>query len=216
MNNHKVTDTTEILNKKKLIRHQMYETIDVMAQDPLSISNSGILASSIFTTSKIFLNARTILVYMATNHEIDSRPIIQAALKAGKNVAIPRTNNNDLSMSFHYLSAEKSLADQTECRSFSIMEPLESLPTVNTERLPVNTIIIVPGVAFSRTGNRLGHGYGYYDRFIDKIYTNKSIIHLPNALVGLCFSFQLIQDVPVEEHDIPLTHILTENEFFAC
>ena len=60
-------------------------------------------------------------------------------------------------------------------------------------------LIIVPGVAFDRTGNRLGRGKGYYDKILKTSAAFK---------IGVCFGFQLLDSVPVEEHDVPMNHVI--------
>lgn len=64
-------------------------------------------------------------------------------------------------------------------------------------------LIIIPGLAFDRSFNRLGRGKGYYDKLLQQ----------SNALkVGIAFNFQIVDRVPVEPHDIPLDYLITENE----
>lgn len=68
-------------------------------------------------------------------------------------------------------------------------------------------IIIVPGIAFSPTGDRIGYGYGFYDRFLSQY---------PKSLtIGLSYEFQLVDSIKVEIHDIPLDHICTEKNFLS-
>ena len=66
------------------------------------------------------------------------------------------------------------------------------------------TLILVPGLAFTRDGRRLGRGGGYYDRLL--------ALHRPHAIaLGICFDLQLIPDLPTEPHDQPVDAVLTEN-----
>ena len=61
---------------------------------------------------------------------------------------------------------------------------------------------MLPGVAFDRCGNRLGRGCGFYDRFLQ---------HQTTETVGICFDFQLVEELPTEPNDIPLKKIISEN-----
>jgi 5-formyltetrahydrofolate cyclo-ligase len=61
-------------------------------------------------------------------------------------------------------------------------------------------LVIVPGVAFDRKGNRLGRGKGMYDRMLQKIKAHK---------IGICFPYQLVDEVPFEDHDVPVDEVLT-------
>ena len=62
-------------------------------------------------------------------------------------------------------------------------------------------LIIVPGVAFDRKGNRIGRGRGYYDRFLCQ--------HLEVKRIGICFYFQLVEEVPTEPLDIRMDEVIT-------
>lgn len=68
------------------------------------------------------------------------------------------------------------------------------------------SVIIVPGLAFDRTGNRLGRGKGYYDRFLSSLP--------PSGLrkIGVCWSIQLLDQIPVASHDVPMDCVVTEQE----
>ena len=69
-------------------------------------------------------------------------------------------------------------------------------------------LIVVPGVAFDRTGNRLGMGAGYYDRFFSR--TSHSV------RLGLAWDCQVVTAVPCEPHDIRMHYLLTETGIIAC
>ena len=64
-------------------------------------------------------------------------------------------------------------------------------------------LIIIPGVAFDRKKNRMGRGKGYYDRFLSKMKAPK---------MGICFEFQLFDDIPNDENDVKMDYIVSENE----
>jgi 5-formyltetrahydrofolate cyclo-ligase len=64
-------------------------------------------------------------------------------------------------------------------------------------------LIVVPGVAFDPTGNRMGRGRGFYDRLLKST---------PNAMkVGVAYDFQLLDKIPVEPHDVPMDSVITEH-----
>ena len=69
-----------------------------------------------------------------------------------------------------------------------------------------NALCFVPGLAFTRSGKRLGYGKGYYDTFLNRI---------PVCTVGLCYDFQLIEDLPTEAHDKPVSYICTDRGLYA-
>ena len=71
-------------------------------------------------------------------------------------------------------------------------------------------LIVVPGVAFDRNGGRMGYGAGFYDRYFKKISKDniKKIVKL-----ALAYDFQILEKIPMNEQDVPVNYIITENEF---
>lgn len=65
--------------------------------------------------------------------------------------------------------------------------------------------VLVPGLAFGRQGGRLGYGGGFYDRFLPKLPVGA-------LRVGVCYGWQVLDIVPVQPHDVPMTHVVTESE----
>ena len=103
-------------------------------------------------------------------------------------------------MDFCYLSAQKSLESQLEKNAYNILEPKTDLEKLDAEHLPVHTVLLVPGLAFSRSGARLGRGKGYYDRLLPL---------LTNAYkLGVCFDFQKLPGIPADEHDMKMDEII--------
>jgi len=134
--------------------------------------------------------AKNILLYYPHKNEVDTRPLIKKLLKkTGISVFLPKVSGKDiLPVQIKDLSSLKS-------GYAGIKEP-EGLP-VKPEKLD---IVVVPAIAFDKRGHRLGYGKGYYDRFLSKT----------NALkVGFAFDFQVVDELPAEEHDIPVDLIIT-------
>jgi 5-formyltetrahydrofolate cyclo-ligase len=128
-----------------------------------------------------FARARRIAFYAATQNEIDP-----AALAAEKEAAWPRVDGERLSFRRGPLAPG----------SFGILEPAPGAPLVE----PIE-LVLVPGVAFSYDGNRLGYGRGFYDR---------ALASMPGALrVGLCHRFQLVSAIARREGDEPVDFIVT-------
>ena len=146
-----------------------------------------------------YKNADTLLVYVSTKDEIKTEPLIENALTAGKTVAVPYCENRHGDMSFYIINSLSELKVGT----FGIREP-----DINfNKRLEdfKNSIIIVPGMSFNRSGHRLGYGGGYYDRFLDS-YSGVS--------AGLCYEEMLCDDIPVEEHDIAVNILVTDKTIY--
>ena len=104
-------------------------------------------------------------------------------------------------MDFFRIDAPEALAPG----AFGILEP-PALPERRFMR-PDKAICFVPGLAFTRQGNRLGWGKGYYDTFLSE---------MPVCTVGLCYDFQLVEFLPAEVHDKPVSYICTDRDLCIC
>ena len=146
---------------------------------------------------KLHINKATnIFVYMSKKDEVNTSNIIAFLLENKKKVFIPFIKNDEL-----YFSEYESL-DDLQDGSFGILESKQKIPSnINPD------VIIVPGVAFDRKGNRLGRGKGYYDRFLK----NKSCLK-----IGLAFDFQVLDNIPVQKWDISMDIVITEKEVINC
>ena len=80
---------------------------------------------------------------------------------------------------------------------------LETPPHTSSDSLP--HVLIIPGVAFTKSGGRLGRGKGFYDRYLEKF---------PGIKIGLCFNEQLRESIPLENHDIAMDYVVSENGVF--
>ena len=137
--------------------------------------------------------------YLPFKNEIQTNLIHDELEKKGFEVCVPVINEKENTMVFKRHDSSKKLSKN----KYGILEPTSE----SVEIMP--SILIVPLVAFSHEGFRLGYGGGYYDRFIEKnsLYTNLTTI-------GLGFSFQRYDNLPYEEHDQKLNWILTEKYLY--
>ena len=131
-----------------------------------------------------------IAVYLASPDEIDLSDLILELLKCKATVVAPRWNGET-----YELAKVKGLSDADLRRGpMNILEPAEAdiVPPAEVE------VWIVPGLAFTKDGKRLGYGGGWYDRLLASAskWSNK---------IGVAHEFQIVDDLPAEPHDIPLT-----------
>ena len=137
--------------------------------------------------------------YLPFKNEIQTNLIQDELEKKGFEVCLPVINEKENSMVFKkYHSNEKLTKNK-----YGILEP-----TSRSEEI-IPSILIVPLVAFSHEGFRLGYGGGYYDRFIEKNLPYTSL-----TTIGLGFSFQRYDNLPYEKHDQKLNWILTEKYLY--
>ncbi len=143
--------------------------------------------------------ASVIHTYVSWRDEVDTHALIKAALAAGKRVAAPRVPPEKLRLEHYFISDFAALIPG----AFGILEPRPGPPA---HQAPVNTpfdVIFVPGLAFDRAGNRLGYGRAYYDQFLAGTKALK---------IGLAFTLQIVEEVPVAPHDQRVDLIITEQE----
>ncbi len=138
-------------------------------------------------------NIKTIGGYYPINYEIDDLEILKNFSKKNYNICLPVIKKN-FCMDFY---------------QWSFIEPLRinkyGIPEPKPKKIIYPDVILVPVVAFDKNLNRLGYGGGFYDRLIKKLSTKKKIIK-----IGLAFSSQKINIVPINKYDQKLDYIVTE------
>ncbi|MDD4457025.1 MAG: 5-formyltetrahydrofolate cyclo-ligase [Syntrophotalea acetylenica] len=141
----------------------------------------------------VFKSACCVALYSPIFNEVFTEEVFHQALRAGKVVAYPRVRGE--SLDFVSVSSPAEFAPG----AFGVMEPTGS------HLIPPSALdlILVPGVAFDLFGNRLGYGKGFYDRVL--CLGSRSAIS-----VGLCYEMQLLDELPVEDHDAGLDLLITE------
>ncbi len=151
-----------------------------------------------------FCQAETILFYLAMKDEVQTEKIIEESLQNGKRVVAPLI---DWQRKEILPSEIKDLTKDIEIGILEIPQPKNNLYSPFS---PANIdMVIVPGVAFNRKGNRLGFGGGFYDRFLGKLSDRIK-------LVALAFELQLVGNVPSQSHDIAADYIITERRIINC
>ena len=168
-------------------------------------------ACSSFMDGFLYSRSDVILLYMAMNTEINPYEIMKKALKDNKTVAVPKIKSGTELMDFYVLDGRISLARQFSVGSFGIIEPDENVcRRFSFEEHPAGKItMILPGLAFTKDGKRLGHGKGFYDIYLSEVPKEADLI-----LAGFCFDCQIVQDIPTESHDVLMDYVVTPTHFF--
>jgi 5-formyltetrahydrofolate cyclo-ligase len=189
-------DCSKNINKsKKSIRRLIQERRDCMSAGLIKVKSTAI-AEKFFCLHQYRISD-TILAYYPFRSELDTRIIIKKSLVHGKKIALPRVNTKK--MEFFYI---KNLSEDLETGSYGIMEPI---PSICERAFPEDIdIVIVPGVGFDSGMNRLGYGGGFYDRFLKELPGQASKI-------SLAFDIQVMEHIPVSEHDMKVDIIITES-----
>ena len=178
---------------KNLIRKNMIKKRSEL--DSKYVHKASIEIAEKFLKLEEVQKSENIMLYMDFRNEVETEYIISTLITMGKNVfcplCIPKTK----------VMIPKKINKNTILKksSLGILEPSENSPEIDINKIDV---IAVPGVAFDENLFRMGYGGGYYDRFIPKsgAYT-----------AGLRFDMQILDNIPIEEHDIKLDCIVTES-----
>ena len=135
-----------------------------------------------------FIKADKIMLYSALPDEVQTQAFLEK-WHLEKTIILPTVVGDDIIPVAFGKDTRFAVGD------FNILEPQNEPYTGDFD------LIIVPGVAFDRQGNRLGRGRGYYDRFLSQ--------HLDVKRIGICFDFQLVDEVPAESFDIRMDEVLS-------
>lgn len=152
--------------------------------------------------------AERVILFLDAPGEIDTAPLLDLAFKTGKKVYLPRVEG-EIARFYRIRSAE----GPWQTGAFGIREPLIEGPEVPEEfpapgvsgETAAPVLVVTPGMAFDRKGNRMGHGKGYYDRFFAKLDERK----IPYKTLALCLEEQILPEVPVESWDKRMDAICT-------
>jgi len=145
---------------------------------------SKIIAQKLFRTL-IFKKAKIIMMFISFGGEVKTKEMINEARRLGKIVAVPVCSKNG--------SMRPSVWDDKSGLKRGLYEIYEPAikKFINLEKLD---LVVVPGVAFDKTGNRLGRGKGYYDRFLHRV-SQKTVS------IGLAYDFQILPSIPITPND---------------
>ncbi len=144
-----------------------------------------------------FRYAEYVLLYAATDNEINIDALALSAVAKGKKVAFPRCNTENCTMQFHLVSSVEELAAD----SYGIREPSADAPVFDQSVHTGSAVCFVPGLVFDRLGYRLGYGKGYYDRYL---------ADFSGSRIGVVYSDFIVDSVPRGRFDTKVDIILTE------
>lgn len=187
-----------IAEEKDVLRKKM--RIKIKSQkEPERRKNSRSIQKKIFS-EKDFIDSKCVMLYVSRGTgEVETGPIIKKALVMGKKVVLPVTLVKEKNIKPVYL---KDSGESLVKSAYGIYEPRET-----RDKRPVRMkdidLVIVPGLAFDKANNRLGHGHGYYDNFLRRLPVD-------TPKIGLGFRFQFFSRIPAVKKDISLTSVLTD------
>jgi len=148
-----------------------------------------------------FKRASVIGCFLSLPGEVDTRPILEAAWKSGKKVAMPARRDDG-----EYMPAWYSPDEPMTREAFGLLQPLNP-HWAKPDRFD---LMLIPGVAFARNGARLGHGRGYYDRMLARLAGRL------DCRVGICFTAEVLPEIPVSETDVGMDAVVTEEALYRA
>ena len=173
---------------KKELRRQIREQKRAMTEE--QITAASVRLGELFLNCPQYKNAKTIYGYLPYNQEVRTVPMLEQAMKDGKRVAVPKCYGEE--MRFIYMDdlskVEKGYAN--------IPEPIADSPVADDK----TALVLMPGMAFTKDGKRMGYGGGFYDKFL--------AAEPEHPTVALCYDFQMVEDLPTEAYDIPVDCVL--------
>ena len=173
---------------KQILRQQIREQKRAMTVQQIELASEKL--GELFVQSPLYRQANTIYGYLPYNQEVRTVSMLERAIRDGKRVAVPKVYGQE--MKFIYLEdfnrVEKGYA--------GIPEPVEDGPVAND----TTALVLMPGLAFDPRGHRIGYGGGFYDKFLAAEPNHPTL--------ALCYGFQMLPQIPVEEYDVPVDCVL--------
>ncbi len=204
-------------SEKHRLRERMKRLRDELPEERRRAASDAI-AERLFS-SLWYDKAREILVYSAIRSEVDLSAFCARACADEKSLFFPKVQGN--TMDFFQVDSESQLChgafgvreprtcgDEKECEPAERCKERVYAGRIWNGSYSAKIPILVPGVAFSRAGARIGYGKGYYDRYL--------AAHEELFPIGICFEAQLVDVIPAEPCDRPMEQIVTERETLKC
>ena len=177
---------------RKRLRHLLNEEITLEQRHAKSLA-----ATSLLTATPEFTAARVVMLYLATQHELDTATLALRCWQQGKLVAVPKVSWDQRRMMPTEIS---SLSDE----HMTIVGPgIREPRSGNPIPLAMIDLVIVPGLGFTASGQRIGRGMGFYDRFLNQR-------EFLGVSCGLAFEEQVVPALPVQEHDASVGMLVTD------
>jgi 5-formyltetrahydrofolate cyclo-ligase len=167
-------------------------------------AEEGALAAARLAATALWQRYGRVLIYLAMPDELDTAALLDTAFAEGKAVYAPKVES-DTSMRFFRVTPDSS---SWVSGAFGIREPAGREADVFRPE-DGDALVISPGLAFDRSGNRMGRGKGFYDRFYEKLFAASP----GSACCAFCLGCQIVDEVPVERFDRKVNAICTKDEF---
>lgn len=190
--------TMTISEQKQAMRGEMHLRLRAFCAEN-DVPGVSLAVRQAVLASEQFCRTDIVLGYFFHGDEADCTDVLYRALLQEKAAGVPRVVPHTPNMDFYLLDGTLPFGDQIERGAFGISEPVASL-----EKLPLSPalaqkriLMLVPGLAFTQDGRRLGRGKGFYDRYIARLRQTGADV----TIAGFCFPCQIVDDLPTDRHD---------------
>ncbi len=184
-----------MLTLKKEIRQRILELLKQQKEEQRLLKSRAI-AERVVKLQE-FQKAKVIVFYASLAGEVDTFGLMKKALDLDKDVVLPCVLSGTHTLEFRRI---QDLDNDLEYGPYNIQQPNRNkTQSIQPELVD---LVIVPGIAFDRSNNRLGRGVGYYDRFLANLSAD-----VPS--VGLAFDFQILERLPTDLHDVPVQQVIS-------
>lgn len=200
-------EVTEIQVRKRRIRE---ETLGKLAAIPADVAEDySARICRHLQEWPAFRQARTVMVYVAIRGEPDLGDLLEAAADSGVRLCVPRVDWRSGRMT---AAIVRDLSRELVPGRYGVFEPAAGCGVCPVAEID---LVVVPGVAFTAGGDRLGRGGGFYDRFLGELGDLRSAGGARQGgaggvTCGVCFSVALLPDLPTQAHDVPVRYLCTE------
>jgi 5-formyltetrahydrofolate cyclo-ligase len=187
-----------------MIKEQVRQRVKqwIKAADASSLKEEAELIQKQLLCSEVLLNFKTVALYVAMADEVTLDFLqIKEKLGGNKTFLLPRYNAEYDSYDMVEIS---DIVTDTVVGKYGILEPASHLPVRDPDG---QTLILIPGRAFTKGGIRLGRGKAYYDRLL---------CHSAALKVGVCWNEQIFSDLPCDKRDIRMDYLLSRDGFLKC
>lgn len=199
-----------IKQAKSILRNEIKQRLKTLSSE--SIKNQSFVITKQLLESNCYKESSRIGIYLSLPEEVQTYDILDDIFKSEKQCFIPRYTKTEMVM-----VKLQSLEDMENLpvTAWNIKQPLESEERENALFNGGLDLVIVPGLAFTKQGDRLGRGKGYYDKYLHNLkeFQVKTFIKAPYT-VGLAFKEQIVQEIPTSEEDFKIDTIFFPKDNF--
>mmetsp|Transcript_9178 Transcript_9178/g.18052 ORF Transcript_9178/g.18052 Transcript_9178/m.18052 type:complete len:227 (-) Transcript_9178:155-835(-) len=204
----------DLKTMKRALRRQVNAVLKGMARDHLNAASKQLGENAVKIPQA--LEAKRVCIYLAMKNEAQTDVILDWAFGAEKRVFVPKvTGMGSEDMVMPELMSLEELASLERMEPWGIpefrLDQLVDRPDgFNSTPDDLIDVVFTPGVAFTKDGFRCGHGRGYYDCFLKKLQKSRKEAGMPPAYtIGIALDEQMVDSVPVEDHDVALDAVAT-------